>query len=114
MPAKNSAGGGGPDSQRWDRVAGVKLLGDAAHLMIPSGEGAYLAMFDAPELGKAIAAASGNVESALLAYEGEMFSRRAQAAGEAKELLQTMFGDVSPQTLLDMFTASDVKATTAQ
>jgi 2-polyprenyl-6-methoxyphenol hydroxylase-like FAD-dependent oxidoreductase len=93
-----------PVEHRWARVPGVTLLGDAAHLMPPSGEGANLAMFDGAELGKAIAANPGDVEAALLAYEKDLFPRGAFAAVEADELREGLFGDNAPQSLVDMFT----------
>lgn len=93
-----------PVAHRWDRVPGVTLLGDAAHLMSPSGEGANLAMYDGAELGKAIAANPGDVESALLAYENDLFLRSASAAAEASQLFDICFGDNAPQSLVDFFT----------
>jgi 2-polyprenyl-6-methoxyphenol hydroxylase-like FAD-dependent oxidoreductase len=94
-----------PDEHRWDRVPGVTLLGDAAHLMTPSGEGANLAMYDGAELGKAIAASPGDIEAALAAYEKDLFPRSASAAAEANQLLKLLFGDNAPQSLVDMFTS---------
>src|SRR5580658_796357 len=91
-----------PDGHRWDRVPGVTLLGDAAHLMPPSGEGANLAMFDGAQLGEAIAAA-GNVEAALSVYEADLFPRSAAEAAEANRLIEVCFGDNAPQSLLDFF-----------
>jgi 2-polyprenyl-6-methoxyphenol hydroxylase-like FAD-dependent oxidoreductase len=93
-----------PVEHRWDRVPGVTLLGDAGHLMIPSGEGANLAMFDGAELGKAIAANPGEVEAALMAYEKELFPRSASEARDAEEVLKVCLGLNAPQSLVDFLT----------
>lgn len=94
-----------PAAHRWERVPGVTLLGDAAHLMPPSGEGANLAMYDGAELGRVIAAHRGDLEAAPLAeYEEPMFARSAKEAGDAASLLQLCFGDDAPHGLIDFFT----------
>ncbi|WP_269859446.1 FAD-dependent oxidoreductase [Streptomyces sp. RPT161] len=93
-----------PNGHHWDRVPGVTLLGDAAHLMIPSGEGANLAMYDGAELGKAIAAHPDDVEAALTEYEQALFPRSAAEATEAVRIHQLMFGDNAPHSLINRFT----------
>jgi 2-polyprenyl-6-methoxyphenol hydroxylase-like FAD-dependent oxidoreductase len=92
-----------PVEHRWARVPGVTLLGDAAHLMTPSGEGANLAMFDGAELGKAIAAHPGDVEAALIAYEKDLFPRSASEAAESERILNVCLGPNAPQSLVDFF-----------
>ncbi|MER6081712.1 NAD(P)/FAD-dependent oxidoreductase [Streptomyces sp. NPDC001833] len=95
-----------PADHRWDRVPGVTLLGDAAHLMIPNGEGANLAMYDGAELGRALAAHPDDTEAALTAYEQAVFPRSAAEAADAADLHEHMFGDDSPHGLIAMFTGA--------
>jgi 2-polyprenyl-6-methoxyphenol hydroxylase-like FAD-dependent oxidoreductase len=89
-----------PAGHRWERVPRVTLVGDAAHLMPPNGEGANLAMLDAAELGQALA--SKDVETALAEYEEAMFVRAAHTAEDSEEMIQSLFGDEPPQKLLDL------------
>ena len=93
-----------PVEHRWARVPGVTLLGDAAHLMPPSGEGANLAMFDGAELANALAANPGDVEAALLAYETDLFPRSAFAAAEEAEFSKLRTSPNVTQVVVDFFT----------
>lgn len=95
-----------PRGHRWDRVPGVTLLGDAAHLMPPSGEGANLAMLEGAELAAAIVRHPGDVETALAAFEEPMFSRAAAEAVKAYEMLDRSLGDHAPSAFLDMMTGA--------
>jgi 2-polyprenyl-6-methoxyphenol hydroxylase-like FAD-dependent oxidoreductase len=95
-----------PVEHSWARVPGVTLLGDAAHLMIPSGEGANLAMYDGAELAKAIAANPGDVEAALIAYEKDLFPRSASEAAEAERILKLCLGPNAPQSLVDFLASA--------
>ena len=95
-----------PDGHRWGRVPGVTLLGDAAHLMPPSGDGANLAMFDGAELGKAIAAHPDDIEAALAAYEDALFPRSASAAADARLALELCLGDRAPFGLIALISGA--------
>jgi len=92
-----------PAGHRWERAPGVTLLGDAAHLMPPNGEGANLAMQDGAELGQAIAAHPDDAEAAFAEHEQAMFTR-ASAQTEDDDFYRVMFGDDAPHSLVAMMT----------
>ncbi|MFJ1640358.1 FAD-dependent oxidoreductase [Streptomyces sp. NPDC088256] len=92
-----------PTGHRWDRVPGVTLLGDAAHLSVSNGEGANLAMYDGAELGKAIATHPCDIERALTVYEEAMFPRSTEAAADGMQLNGLLFGDDAPHSLIAAF-----------
>jgi len=90
-----------PSGHRWPRVRGVTLLGDAAHLSPPDGDGANFAMFDGAELGQALVAHADDPEAALADYEEAMFVRSAKAAVDAAETFALCFADdKAPQGLI--------------
>lgn len=93
-----------PAGHRWDRTPGVTLLGDAAHLSVPNGEGANLAMQDGAELGVALAGHPGDPEAALTAYERALFPRIAEEITEADRDFDRCFGDGTPDSMISLVT----------
>ncbi len=82
-----------PVAHRWEHRPGVTLLGDAAHLMSPfGGDGANLAMWDAADLGLALA----NGDDWRLAvewFEASMLARAEEAAAGAKGAIDAVFAE---------------------
>ncbi|MGW4770010.1 FAD-dependent oxidoreductase [Nocardia sp. NPDC004278] len=96
-----------PAGHRWDRVPGVTLLGDAAHLRAPNGEGANLAMQDGAELGRALAAHSDDAEAALAEHERSMYARAAAVEADDDGFYTIMIDDDAPHSVLALMTGAE-------
>lgn len=94
-----------PTGLTWDRVPGVTVVGDAAHLMSPfAGEGANLALIDGADLARAILD-HDDLDTALAVYEKTMFPRAAKSAAASQKGLDTMFADGPPRKIIWFFRA---------
>ncbi|MEU5259588.1 NAD(P)/FAD-dependent oxidoreductase [Amycolatopsis sp. NPDC021455] len=92
-----------PTGLTWERVPGVTLVGDAAHLMSPfAGEGANIALIDGADLAREILGGS-DVETALARYEKTMFPRGAESAAASQNGLDMMFVDGRPLKMVAFF-----------
>jgi 2-polyprenyl-6-methoxyphenol hydroxylase-like FAD-dependent oxidoreductase len=92
-----------PIGLTWPSTPGVTLVGDAAHLMPPVGEGANMALLDGALLGLALAAHPDDVPAAVAEYEREMFERTGAAARMSADMQELLMSPDAAQRLLAFF-----------
>ncbi|MBF4517774.1 FAD-dependent monooxygenase [Flavobacterium sp. ANB] len=92
-----------PLDQYWESQPNITLLGDAAHLLPPNGEGVNSAMLDALNLSGILT--NGNfttVEAAIAFYEKQMFARFVEEGKETGEMMDWMYAPEGLQVMVNM------------
>ncbi|MET8351624.1 MULTISPECIES: FAD-dependent monooxygenase [unclassified Micromonospora] len=92
-----------PTGTRWAHRPGITLIGDAAHLMPPVGEGANQAMLDAAELAAALATNPADPDPAIQAYEEAMFARTHPIAEMSARVQAMMLSPTAADDLVRFF-----------
>ncbi|WP_250005678.1 NAD(P)/FAD-dependent oxidoreductase [Actinoplanes sp. M2I2] len=93
-----------PTGARWNHQPGITLVGDAAHLMPPVGEGANQAMLDAADLAAALAGAPTDPDAAIRAYEEAMFTRIHPIAEMSARVHAMMLSPTAADEIVRFFT----------
>ncbi|KAI0123364.1 salicylate hydroxylase [Xylariales sp. AK1849] len=92
-----------PHGTSWEHRGGVTLVGDAAHLMLPNGEGVNLAMFDSLLLSQAVIKAyktagkgansfQTTFDPLLKEFEDALVERAKETGNDTDGLIGKMFG----------------------
>lgn len=92
-----------PYGTSWEYRSGVTLIGDAAHLMLPNGEGVNMAMFDSLLLSQAIVMAyqtaercansfKSTLDPLLKEFEVALVERAKETGKDTESMLGKMFG----------------------
>ncbi|KAL6885810.1 putative monooxygenase [Trichoderma evansii] len=85
----------------WKYTSGLTLLGDAAHLTVPTGDGVNNALYDSAELAKQIIKHGvDKLEAAVVDYEKAMLPRAIKAIEKGHWFIQNFFGADTPQDFL--------------
>ncbi|MEJ1242306.1 FAD-dependent monooxygenase [Chryseolinea sp. T2] len=92
-----------PLDQTWEAQSNITLLGDAAHIMAPSGEGVNLAMLDAVELSTVLTYGSFNdLKEAIAFYEKNMRERGAAEAATSAGMIEWMHAEGAQEKMAEL------------
>ncbi|MBF6176384.1 FAD-dependent oxidoreductase [Nocardia blacklockiae] len=92
-----------PVGLTWPSAPDVTLVGDAAHLMPPVGEGANMALLDGAQLARSLAAHPDDFPSAIEEYEREMFARTSAIGRESARIQELLTQPDASRRMLAFF-----------
>ncbi|WP_316832848.1 NAD(P)/FAD-dependent oxidoreductase [Pedobacter aquatilis] len=93
-----------PVEQSWKSQSNLTMIGDAAHVTPPSGEGVNQAMQDALELYEALCMENfDTIETAIAAFEKKMLLRTSKETQDALDMVGLMQSENNLDNMLGFF-----------